>query len=684
MRRSRAVTLCSLVLGAGVLFPLGPMPPAHAVGGVTVNCVGSSTSWTYVGNPLPNGPVLGPGSDCLQMTTTSDLTGLGTYNFSNQTLLTDFDGLASTAVTSLPAGTFSGNHSLTSVLLPPNITSIGDEAFDSAYALSSLVIPAGVTTFGVSAFRGTGFTTFAVPTAVTELPDRVFEGTPNLLEVTLHPGVTSIGEYAFYQSHIESIDLPDAMTTIARSTFENAYWLASVDLPSGLTSIGDRAFWFTHLTGPLTMPSSLVSIGANVFQDAPLTAITLNSGLQSIGAGAFAGTNLEGTLSIPASVATLGDNIVTNTHSYDLRNLTFLGNRPEMSGSAFSALDASNTESPRLTFTTGTSGWGDSGACGDEVTVSGYPFTGICIPAISSATPSWIPVEGGSLTISGSNFMSGATASIDGIDLADVVVVSPTTITATVPALAAGLHTLSVTNEGLRTGTASLRVGPPPPAGGSSSSPTASATASSIEEPAPPATQPVVPAPQATGPTAAQLRQVREVRPSRVPALADGVPPGTSIVVAEGHRQRSVLTVWTQGMTVRTGPVTMAVRAQNARGANRQPVDGTLGIPAAPGQGRARHDASPRIQVTASGNAPLTPMRVFLIRQPKSGPRGARTLDLGYLQTDTQGTLRGAVIVRARTAGSYILQINGTGADRRVRSINLPATVLGSPSEPKS
>ena len=72
------------------------------------------------------------------------------------------------------------------------------------------------------------------------------------------------------------------------------------------------------------------------------------------------------------------------------------------------------------------------------------------------------------------------------------------------------------------------------------------------------------------------------------------------------------------------------------------------------------------------------------ICQPKSCPRGARTLDLGYLQTDTQETPRGAVIVCARTAGSYIFQINGTGADRRVRSINLPATVLGLPSVPKS
>lgn len=83
-------------------------------------------TWNY--NPVPNATMFNYDT-CDMITTTSYLTGLGTDNFSDQSFMTTFDGSASTSITSLPARLFSGDSSLTNVILPPNITSIGEGAF---------------------------------------------------------------------------------------------------------------------------------------------------------------------------------------------------------------------------------------------------------------------------------------------------------------------------------------------------------------------------------------------------------------------------------------------------------------------------------------------------------------------------------------------------------------------------
>ena len=279
---------------------------------------------------------------------------------------------------------------------------------------------------------------------------------------------------------------------------------------------------------------------------------------------------------------------------------------------------------------------------------------------------------GGSVAIMGEGFI-GVPAT-GGVKFGDTPVSytrsSSTSITASVPCdLASGTYSITVDgvggwgSVGTVAVTQSSCAGPPAP------------TATPTSTPSPVATPTPTPAPIATGPTAEQLRAVGEVRPSRVPALSKGVPSGKAIVIVNGLPQKNNLTVWQQGMTVRTGPITSAVRSQLSSGANLAPQDGTLTIKESATQIRERRASPPGIQLTTSGYASSTPVRVFLIPQPNTGPRGARPLDLGYLMTDAQGRLLGKVSVRARRAGSFIVQINGKGADGLVRSVNLPATV---------
>ena len=104
----------------------------------------------------------------------------------------------------------------------------------------------------------------------------------------------------------------------------------------------------------------------------------------------------------------------------------------------------------------------DTGACGrsgDRVVTnpdtqsgnlaSGFTFTSAPAPTVSSVSPTSGPAVGGTgVTITGANFVSGATVTFGGTAATSVVVTNSTTITATTPAHAAGAVTVVVTNPG--------------------------------------------------------------------------------------------------------------------------------------------------------------------------------------------------------------------------------------------
>ena len=75
-------------------------------------------------------------------------------------------------------------------------------------------------------------------------------------------------------------------------------------------------------------------------------------------------------------------------------------------------------------------------------------FTYIAPPTVTSVSPNNGPVAGGTaVTITGTNFASGATVTLGGTAATSVVVANSTTITATTPAHAAGAVTATVTNS---------------------------------------------------------------------------------------------------------------------------------------------------------------------------------------------------------------------------------------------
>jgi hypothetical protein len=122
----------------------------------------------------------------------------------------------------------------------------------------------------------------------------------------------------------------------------------------------------------------------------------------------------------------------------------------------FGAAAATNVSVTSGTTITATTPSGSPGAVAITVTNSNGQsgslaggFTYLSPPTVTSVTPNTGPVAGGTaLTITGSNFASGATVTIGGAAATNVVVTSSTTITATTPSGTAGAATVTVAVAG--------------------------------------------------------------------------------------------------------------------------------------------------------------------------------------------------------------------------------------------
>ena len=112
--------------------------------------------------------------------------------------------------------------SLSEIVIPSSVTSIGDRAFSSCDSLSEIVIPSSVTSIGKSAFWGcNSLSEIVIPSSVTSICDWAFWNCRSLSEIVIPSSVTSIGKGAFY--------VCDSLSEIV--------------IPSSVTSIGDSAFY---------------------------------------------------------------------------------------------------------------------------------------------------------------------------------------------------------------------------------------------------------------------------------------------------------------------------------------------------------------------------------------------------------------------------------------------------------
>ena len=125
---------------------------------------------------------------------------------------------------------------ITHVVVRPEVTAIHPEAFRGCTSLTSVLLPEGLITIGGDAFAGC----------------------TSLSSVTLPEGLTAIEQAAFYGcTSLTSIILPEGLTTIGSSAFRGCTSLSSGIIPEGLTTIGWYAFYGCTSLTSISIPESV-------------------------------------------------------------------------------------------------------------------------------------------------------------------------------------------------------------------------------------------------------------------------------------------------------------------------------------------------------------------------------------------------------------------------------------------
>ena len=212
-------------------------------------------------------------------------------------------------VTSIGNYAFGSCYSLTSIVIPNSVTSISDYTFDTCYSLKNVVIPNSVTSIGSDAFQVCySLTNVVIPNSVTSIDDHAFYSCSSLTNVIIPNGVTLIRASAFYNCYsLTNVVIPNSATNIGGRMFESCYSLKSLVIPNGVMSIGDRMFYNCYSLKNVVIPNSATSIGSDAFYFChSLKNVVVPNGVTSIGSDAFNSCYALTNVVIPNSVTSIG------------------------------------------------------------------------------------------------------------------------------------------------------------------------------------------------------------------------------------------------------------------------------------------------------------------------------------------------------------------------------------------
>ena len=232
--------------------------------------------------------------------------------------------------------------SLTEIVIPNSVASIGDSAFLGCISLTEIVIPNSVICLNgnpfigwkgkleclspsfvyednilfnkdksrIISFRNQKLTLYVIPNSVTSIGDSAFYDSRSLSNIVIPNSVTSIGDSAFEGCNsLGSLVIPNSVINIGKGAFKWCKSLAEVVIPNSVTNIGEFAFCGCSSLAEVVIPNSVTNIGKGTFANcSSLADVVIPDGVTSIGNNAFMSCSSLEYISIPKSVICLNGN----------------------------------------------------------------------------------------------------------------------------------------------------------------------------------------------------------------------------------------------------------------------------------------------------------------------------------------------------------------------------------------
>eukprot|EP00039_Didymoeca_costata_P015530 m.267019 g.267019 ORF g.267019 m.267019 type:complete len:350 (-) comp16241_c0_seq2:1940-2989(-) len=165
-------------------------------------------------------------------------------------------------ITYLPAKMFFSLPKLETIILPPNLITIGNETFYFT-SLTTIKLPESLREIGAGAFSTTTLSNIVIPNLVTDIGVFAFAYT-KMTMITLPKNLKVIPDYFLFSvGALETIILPDSITTINTRTLTRTD-LKSLVLPNSLTHLGVETLAFTNIAS-VTFPNSMKEIWDRAF-----------------------------------------------------------------------------------------------------------------------------------------------------------------------------------------------------------------------------------------------------------------------------------------------------------------------------------------------------------------------------------------------------------------------------------
>ncbi len=244
-------------------------------------------------------------------------------------------------VTEIGNYAFQGNTTITEIVLPEGIKTIGADCFERMSKLTKVNIPQTVESIFRFESSGNGITQnesnyrgglliidncllkvkkeltgqVDVPEGTRLVAGYAFSGCKELTRISLPETVTEVGPYAFEScKQLGEINLPKGLKVIHRGTFNSCETLgtSTLTLPESLLEIEDFSFWKTVRLTELRFPEGLRKIGDQAFWQSGLKRIWLPASIESLGAWAFADLTVLEEVHLAApdpSATTLGNGV---------------------------------------------------------------------------------------------------------------------------------------------------------------------------------------------------------------------------------------------------------------------------------------------------------------------------------------------------------------------------------------